>query len=193
MTAFGWERSRRFRILAGFARNWWRRCGRFGLRWCGFRAAVLRIATIGEMELGRRRSGHGGRISGAAASRLRLPMTHHYDPNQFGTNEFMQFCRLIGAEPYLGGESAQSSGAGVLRWVEYCNSPAGSTTLADTRAAAGFREPFNVRYWGVGNESWGCGGNFTRAGVCGRVSAIYGMGAFVWRRAAFVCCFGTDR
>jgi alpha-N-arabinofuranosidase len=47
------------------------------------------------------------------------------------------------------------------RWVEYCNSPAGTTTLADTRAAAGFKDPFNVRYWGVGNESWGCGGNFT--------------------------------
>ena len=45
---------------------------------------------------------------------------------------------------------------------EYCNSPAGSTTLAEVRAAAGFPEPFNVRYWGVGNESWGCGGNFTR-------------------------------
>ena len=47
------------------------------------------------------------------------------------------------------------------QWVEYCNSPAGSTTLADQRAAAGFKDPFNVRCWGVGNESWGCGGNFT--------------------------------
>jgi alpha-N-arabinofuranosidase len=45
--------------------------------------------------------------------------------------------------------------------VEYCNSPGGSTTYAETRAAAGYAEPFNVRYWGVGNESWGCGGNFT--------------------------------
>jgi alpha-N-arabinofuranosidase len=45
--------------------------------------------------------------------------------------------------------------------VEYCNSPAGSTTLAELRANAGYPEPFNVRYWGVGNESWGCGGNFT--------------------------------
>ena len=45
-------------------------------------------------------------------------------------------------------------------WVEYCNSPAGSTTLADQRARDGSRDPFNVRYWGIGNESWGCGGNF---------------------------------
>ena len=47
-----------------------------------------------------------------------------------------------------------------MAWVEYCNSPAGSTTLAQQRAAGGDREPFAVRYWGIGNESWGCGGNF---------------------------------
>ncbi len=47
------------------------------------------------------------------------------------------------------------------QWVEYCNSPSGSTSLADLRTAAGYAEPFNVRFWGVGNESWGCGGNFT--------------------------------
>jgi alpha-N-arabinofuranosidase len=45
-------------------------------------------------------------------------------------------------------------------WVEYCNSPRGTTTLAETRAADGSADPYNVRYWGVGNESWGCGGNF---------------------------------
>jgi alpha-N-arabinofuranosidase len=44
--------------------------------------------------------------------------------------------------------------------VEYCNSPRGTTTLAETREAAGSPDPYNVRYWGVGNESWGCGGNF---------------------------------
>src|SRR5262249_61399158 len=47
------------------------------------------------------------------------------------------------------------------QWVEYCNSPREVTTLAEMRASAGDREPFGVRYWGVGNESWGCGGNFT--------------------------------
>ena len=44
--------------------------------------------------------------------------------------------------------------------MEYVNSPAGATTLSETRAAAGHPQPYNVRYWGVGNESWGCGGNF---------------------------------
>ncbi|MGA8301289.1 MAG: alpha-L-arabinofuranosidase, partial [Terriglobales bacterium] len=89
------------------------------------------------------------------------PDVHRYDPNQFGTNEFMRFCRLIGAEPYLAANLRSLPAEAFSRWVEYCNSPAGSTTLADERAAAGYKEPFNVRYWGVGNESWGCGGNFT--------------------------------
>jgi alpha-L-arabinofuranosidase len=38
-------------------------------------------------------------------------------------------------------------------WVEYCNPPKGSTTLAETRGAAGFSEPFKMKYWVVGNES----------------------------------------
>jgi alpha-L-arabinofuranosidase len=89
------------------------------------------------------------------------PASHKYDPNQFGTNEFVHFCRLIGAQPYLAGNVRSLPSEQFYQWVEYCNSPAGSTTLADTRAAAGYSEPFDVRYWGVGNESWGCGGNFT--------------------------------
>ena len=89
------------------------------------------------------------------------PSSHKYDPNQFGTNEFVRFCKLIGSEPYLAGNVRSLSAQDFYRWIEYCNSPTGSTTLADTRAASGFPDPFNVRYWGVGNESWGCGGNFT--------------------------------
>src|SRR5579859_3287819 len=89
------------------------------------------------------------------------PASHRYDPNRFGTNEFVQFCRLLGAQPYLAANVRSLPAEQFYRWVEYCNSPAGSTTLADERAAAGFKDPFNVRYWGVGNEAWGCGGNFT--------------------------------
>jgi alpha-L-arabinofuranosidase len=89
------------------------------------------------------------------------PASHKYDPNQFGTNEFVHFCKLIGSQPYLAANLRSLPAEEFHRWVEYCNSPAGSTTLADTRAAAGYADPFQVRYWGVGNESWGCGGNFT--------------------------------
>lgn len=89
------------------------------------------------------------------------PLNHRYDPNTVGTNEFVHFCKLIGAEPYLAANVRSLPASAFQQWVEYCNSPAGSTTLADTRAAAGYPEPFRVKYWGVGNESWGCGGEFT--------------------------------
>lgn len=83
-----------------------------------------------------------------------------YDPNTFGTAEFMRFCRLCGAQPYLAANVRSLTPLDFDQWVEYCNSPAGSTTLAQTRAADGSREPYSVLYWGIGNESWGCGGDF---------------------------------
>jgi alpha-L-arabinofuranosidase len=89
------------------------------------------------------------------------PASHRYDPNAVGTNEFVHFCKLIGAEPYLAANVRSLPASAFQKWVEYCNSPAGSTTLADARAAAGYADPFAVKYWGVGNESWGCGGEFT--------------------------------
>ncbi|MEZ5426892.1 MAG: alpha-L-arabinofuranosidase C-terminal domain-containing protein [Pyrinomonadaceae bacterium] len=85
-----------------------------------------------------------------------------FEPNSFGTNEFVKFCQLIGAEPYLAANLRGLGANDFYEWVEYCNSPAGSTTGAKLRATGelGSREPFNVKYWGVGNESWGCGGDF---------------------------------
>jgi alpha-N-arabinofuranosidase len=91
----------------------------------------------------------------------KAPANHRYDPNAVGTNEFVHFCKLIGAEPYLAANVRSLPASTFQQWVEYCNSPAGSTTLADARAAAGYPDPFRVKYWGVGNESWGCGGEFT--------------------------------
>lgn len=83
-----------------------------------------------------------------------------YESNQFGTDDFVRFCRLSGAEPYIAANVRSLTPLAFDRWVEYCNSPRGTTTLAEVRAAAGEPDPYNVRYWGVGNESWGCGGNF---------------------------------
>jgi alpha-N-arabinofuranosidase len=84
-----------------------------------------------------------------------------YEPNWFGTNEFMAFCRATGAQPYVAANVRSLPAMDFSEWVEYCNAPAGQTTLSDTRAAAGDREPFRVEFWGVGNESWGCGGRLT--------------------------------
>ncbi len=83
-----------------------------------------------------------------------------YEPNWFGTNEFVRFCRLIGAQPYLAADLRSLPPKDFYEWIDYCNAPAGLTSLADQRAAQGDKDPFGVRFWGVGNESWGCGGDF---------------------------------
>ncbi len=83
-----------------------------------------------------------------------------FEPNTFGTADFVRFCQLCDAEPYIAANVRSLPALEFDHWVEYCNSPRGTTTLAETREADGSAEPYNVRYWGVGNESWGCGGNF---------------------------------
>ena len=90
------------------------------------------------------------------------PITHSkYDPNHFGSVDFARLCRLIGSEPYFAANLRSLPARDFYQWVEYCNSPAGTTSLADLRARDGEKDPLKVRFWGVGNESWGCGGDFT--------------------------------
>jgi alpha-N-arabinofuranosidase len=105
---------------------------------------------------------------GPAASRPRRfgRWSEVTEPNSFGTHEFIRFCRLCEAEPYFAANVGTGSPEEFQQWVEYCNAPIGSTTLADERAANGDHEPLRVRYWGVGNESWGCGGKFTPEDYC---------------------------
>jgi alpha-N-arabinofuranosidase len=83
-----------------------------------------------------------------------------YDPNEFGTVEFARLCKQVGAQPYFAANLRSLPAQEFWRWAEYCNSPANATTLGAQRAADGEADPLGVRFWGVGNESWGCGGNF---------------------------------
>ena len=97
---------------------------------------------------------------GPAESRPKRVNIHwggYVEDGSFGTHEFIGLCRLIGAEPYLAGNVGSGSPQEMRDWIEYCNMPSGST-LADERIRNGATEPFRVRYWGVGNEAWGCGG-----------------------------------
>ena len=82
------------------------------------------------------------------------------EPNAFGTHEFMRLCELIGSEPYFAGNVGSGAPRELAEWVEYCNF-AGESALADERRANGQAEPFGIKYWGVGNENWGCGGSMT--------------------------------
>ena len=96
----------------------------------------------------------------ASARKLGDDAVQKFEDNAFGTDEFVNFCKLSGSSPYLAANLRSLPALEFDHWVEYCNSPAGSTTLAKQRAAAGSAAPYNVQYWGVGNESWGCGGAF---------------------------------
>lgn len=73
------------------------------------------------------------------------------ETNQFGTNEFIEFCRSINTEPMLGVNMGTGTIQDAADLVEYCNAPVG-THFSDLRASHGYREPHNVKYWCVGNE-----------------------------------------
>lgn len=82
-----------------------------------------------------------------------------YEPNHFGTNEFLQFCEMVDTVPYLAANARTLGPQEFIDWVEYCNAPAGTTSYGDMRVANGRKDSYDVAYWGVGNESWGCGGD----------------------------------
>jgi len=73
------------------------------------------------------------------------------ETNQFGTNEFIDFCRATNIQPMLGVNLGTGTIADAAALVEYCNAPSG-TRYADMRAAHGYAEPHGVQYWCVGNE-----------------------------------------
>jgi alpha-N-arabinofuranosidase len=76
------------------------------------------------------------------------------EPNRFGTDEFIRYCRTLGVEPYI----CVNMGSGTMDeardWLEYCNGT-GNTYWANRRRANGHPEPYRVRYWGLGNEMYG--------------------------------------
>ena len=82
------------------------------------------------------------------------------EPNIFGTDEFLHFCEEIGAAPYICANVGTGSPREARDWVEYCNFQ-GDSSLAVMRGRNGRKRPYNVKQWGIGNENWGCGGNFT--------------------------------
>ncbi len=82
------------------------------------------------------------------------------EDNSFGTAEFMDLCAQIGCEPYLAGNVGSGTPEELMQWVQYMNGNEKSP-LGSMRAANGHPDPWQVRFWGVGNEPWGCGGNMT--------------------------------
>ncbi len=81
------------------------------------------------------------------------------EDNSFGTNEFLNMCEELGAEPYLSGNVGSGTPQELSDWIKYTTHPNGSSPMTDLRLANNRSTPWKVRYWGLGNEAWGCGGN----------------------------------
>ncbi len=75
------------------------------------------------------------------------------DPNTFGTDEFVEWCRLVGCEPYICTNAGNGTPQEMKEWVEYCNGTKGK--YAEMRKANGHEKPFNVKLWSIGNENYG--------------------------------------
>jgi alpha-N-arabinofuranosidase len=80
------------------------------------------------------------------------------EDNSFGTHEFLNLCELLGTEPYISANAGSGTVEEMAKWVEYVNSD-GDSPMARLRRENGRDEAWKVKFWGVGNESWGCGGN----------------------------------
>jgi alpha-N-arabinofuranosidase len=82
------------------------------------------------------------------------------EDNSFGTHEFLDLCEQLDCEPYISGNLGSGSVEEMSKWVEYITFD-GESPMANLRKQNGREKPWKVKFWGVGNESWGCGGNMT--------------------------------
>ena len=80
------------------------------------------------------------------------------EDNSFGTHEFLNLCEMLGCEPYISGNVGSGTVEELAKWVEYMTSD-GDTPMAKLRRQNGRDKAWKVKFLGVGNESWGCGGN----------------------------------
>jgi len=90
-----------------------------------------------------------------------LSWGNYREDNSFGTHEFLNMCELLGAEPYLAVNMNSGTVQEAVDWVQYVNHKNGTSYLTDLREKYGRSTPWNVKYWGIGNESWDCGGHMT--------------------------------
>ena len=102
--------------------------------------------------------------------------------NHFGTHEFLDLCAQLGCEPYICGNVGSGTVQEMQQWVEYITLP-GVSPMADWRRKNGQEQPWPLKFFGIGNENWGCGGNMTPEFYADQFK----------RYATFVRNFGTNR
>lgn len=82
------------------------------------------------------------------------------EDNSFGTHDFLNLCEALETEPYISGNIGSGTVREFTDWLQYVNHE-GVSPMADLRRENGREKPWNVRFWGLGNEAWGCGGHMT--------------------------------
>src|SRR5665213_483004 len=100
---------------------------------------------------------------GPTAQRPRMVNTNWggvTEDNSFGTHEFLELCGLLGCEPYIAANVGSGTVEEMSKWIEYVNSNS-TSSVVEMRRQNGHPDPYKVTFWGIGNESWGCGGNMT--------------------------------
>ena len=98
---------------------------------------------------------------GEKSDRKKMINTHWggvVEDNSFGTHEFMELCELLGCEPYIAGNLGSGTVQELSEWIEYMTFD-GVSPMAELRRKNGREKPWKLRYLGIGNESWGCGGD----------------------------------
>ena len=100
---------------------------------------------------------------GPRSQRPKMVNTHWggvTEDNSFGTHEFLDLCEQLGCEPYISANLGSGTVEEMSKWVEYITFD-GESPMANLRRQNGREKPWKVKFWGVGNESWGCGGRMT--------------------------------
>ncbi len=98
---------------------------------------------------------------GPKEARKKMINTHWggvVEDNSFGTHEFFELCNQLGCEAYVNGNVGSGTVQEMSEWVEYITFD-GVSPMAELRKANGSEKPWNLKYFGVGNENWGCGGH----------------------------------
>lgn len=98
---------------------------------------------------------------GEKSKRKKMVNTHWggvVEDNSFGTHEFFELCRQLECEPYIAGNLGSGTVQEMSEWIEYMTFD-GVSPMAELRKKNGQEKPWKLKYFGIGNESWGCGGN----------------------------------
>ncbi len=100
---------------------------------------------------------------GPRENRKKMINTHWggvLEDNSFGTHEYFELCRQLGCKTYVNGNVGSGTVQEMSEWIEYMTFD-GVSPMSELRKRNGSEDPWELDYFGVGNENWGCGGNMT--------------------------------